>query len=342
MSENNFLIGKILRQRYQIIDKLGKGGGFGETYLAEDLDIPETPKPKCVVKRLKPTQKSLEVQRLFEQEGRTLNKLGSHPQIPTLFAYFEDNHEFYLVQELIEGEDLTKEINRGWSESKVVEFLAEILELLIFVHENNVIHRDIKPGNIMRRKSDGKLVLIDFGAVKEVRTIVVGDDGQPTSTITIGTPGYIPVEQLQGRPQFASDIYAVGVTAIQALVGKSPQQFTQNISGEIECETLLSGINNDLANILIKMVKVNWRQRYPNAKVALAELLNIKPNLESLIHQQEQAETIKIDPPIISNISSNNITQPPESQLETPSGQVPLNSHFYIERTPIESECFQA
>ncbi|NET41961.1 AAA-like domain-containing protein [Okeania sp. SIO2B3] len=350
MSENNFLIGKILRQRYQIIDKLGKGGGFGETYLAEDLDIPEIPKPKCVVKRLKPTQKSLEVQRLFEQEGRTLNKLGSHPQIPTLYAYFEDDHEFYLVQELIEGEDLTKEINRGWSESKVVEFLAEILELLIFVHENNVIHRDIKPGNIMRRKSDRKLVLIDFGAVKEVRTIVVGDDGQPTSTITIGTPGYIPVEQLQGRPQFASDIYAVGVTAIQALVGKSPQKFPQNISGEIECETLLSGINNDLANILIKMVKVNWHQRYPNAQVALAELLNIKPNLESLIHQQEQAETIKIDPPIISNISSNNITQPPESQLETPSGQVPLNSHFYIERynsvplsrTPIESECFQA
>ncbi|NEO58468.1 MAG: protein kinase [Okeania sp. SIO3B5] len=342
MSEKNFLIGKILRQRYQIIEKLGIGGGFGETYLAEDLDIPEIPKPKCVVKRLKPTQKSLEVQRLFEQEGRTLNKLSSHPQIPTLYAYFEYDHEFYLVQELIEGEDLTKEINHGLSESKVIEFLAEILELLIFVHDNNVIHRDIKPGNIMRRKSDRKLVLIDFGAVKEVRTIVVGDDGQPTSTITIGTPGYIPVEQLQGRPQFASDIYSVGVTAIQALVKQYPQHFPHNTSGEIECETLLSGINNDLSNILIKMVKVNWHQRYSDAKVALEELLNVRQNLESLIHQQEQAETIKIDPPIISNISSDNIVQDSEQQLETPSGQVPLSSHFYIERSPIESECFQA
>ena len=342
MSENNSLLGKILRQRYQIIEKLGKDGGFGETYLAEDLDIPEIPKPRCVVKRLKPTQKSAKVKSLFEQEARTLNKLGRHDQIPTLYAYFEHEDEFYLVQELIVGDDLTKEIHHGWSESKVIEFLAEILELLIFICDNNVIHRDIKPGNIMRRNSDGKLVLIDFGAVKEVRTIVVGDDGQPTSTITIGTPGYMPVEQLQGRPKFASDIYAVGVTAIQALVGKSPHNFPHNISGEIDCESLLSGINDEMANILIKMVKVNWHQRYPNAKVALAELLNIKPNLESSIRQQEQAETIKITSPIISNISSNNITQAPESKLEPPSGQVPLNSTFYIERSPIESECFQA
>ena len=342
MSENNSLIGQILRQRYQIIEKLGKGGGFGETYLAEDLDIPEIPKPRCVVKRLKPTQKSAKVKSLFEQEARTLNKLGRHEQIPTLYAYFEHDDEFYLVQEIIEGNDLTKEINHGWNESKVIEFLAEILELLIFVHDNNVIHRDIKPANIMRRKSDGKLVLIDFGAVKEVRTIVVGNDGQPTSTITIGTPGYMPVEQLQGRPQFASDIYAVGVTAIQALVRKYPQHFSHNIYGEIDCETLLSGINDELANILIKMVKVNWHQRYPNAKVALTELLNVRPKLELLISHQEQAETIKIAPPIISNINSNNITQVPESQLEPPSGQVPLNSPFYIERIPIESECFQA
>ncbi|OZH52074.1 serine/threonine protein kinase [Hydrocoleum sp. CS-953] len=338
MSENNSLIGQILRQRYQVIEKLGKGGGFGETYLAEDLDIPEIPKPRCVVKRLKPTQKNAKVKSLFEQEARTLNKLGTHQQIPTLYAYFEHDDEFYLVQELIDGNDLTKEINHGWNESKVIEFLAEILELLIFVHDNNVIHRDIKPANIMRRNSDGKLVLIDFGAVKEVRTIVVGDDGQPTSTITIGTPGYMPVEQLQGRPQFASDIYAVGVTAIQALVREYPQNFPHNISGEIDCETILSGINDDLANILIKMVKVNWHQRYPNAQVALAELLNVKPKLESLIRQQEQAVTIKIVPPI----SSNNITQVPESQLEPPSGQVRLNSPFYIERMPIESESFQA
>ncbi len=98
MSENNSLIGQILRQRYQIIEKLGKDGGFGETYLAEDLDIPEIPKPRCVVKRLKPTQQNQKIKSLFEQEARTLNKLGTHQQIQTLSAYFEHEYEFYLVQ----------------------------------------------------------------------------------------------------------------------------------------------------------------------------------------------------------------------------------------------------
>ncbi|MDJ0554311.1 MAG: AAA-like domain-containing protein [Microcoleaceae cyanobacterium MO_207.B10] len=338
MSENNNLIGQTLRQRYQIIEKLGTGGGFGETYLAEDLDIPEIPKPKCVVKRLKPTQRSSEVKRLFKQEARILNKLGKHDQIPTLYAYFEYEHEFYLVQELIIGHDLTTEINHCWCEGKVIEFLAEILELLNFVHDNNVIHRDIKPDNIMRRESDGKLVLIDFGAVKEVRNIVVNDNGESTRTITIGTRGYMPVEQLQGQPQFASDIYAVGVTAIQALIGKYPQYFPHNKLGEIDCKNLLSNISNELAKILIKMLKTYWHQRYPDARAALAELLNVKANLEASIRQQEQEETMKIAPPV----GSDNITQLPKSQLEPPCGQVLLNSPFYIERSPIESECFQA
>ncbi|MDY7007046.1 MAG: AAA-like domain-containing protein [Cyanobacteriota bacterium] len=340
MSENNFLIGKILRQRYQIIEKLS-GGGFGETYLAEDLDIPEIPKRKCVVKRLKPTQKSLEVDRLFEQEGRILNKLGRHPQIPTLYAYFEYEGEFFLVQELIVGHDLTTEMNSYWSEVQIIKFLTDILELLSFVHQNNVIHRDIKPGNIMRQKTDGKLVLIDFGAVKEVSTIVVGKYGEFTSTITIGTRGYMPVEQLQGRPQFASDIYAVGVTAIQALTGQPPQLFPQNSYGEIDCKKLFSfsNISDELVNFLMKMVNIHWPLRYQDAKVTLAELSNITSNLIR-VRKHDICYTNSIE-------TSTNIPIP---DLELPSGQVPLNSPFYIERSnsvplsrsPIESECFQA
>ncbi|NEP88511.1 MAG: protein kinase [Okeania sp. SIO2C2] len=316
MSKNNSLIGKILHQRYQIIEKLGTGGGFGETYIAEDLDMPEIPKPKCVVKRLKPTQKSLEVQRLFEQEGRILKKLGCHAQIPTLYAYFEDEGEFFLVQELIVGHDLTREMNSYWSEFKIIKFLTDILELLSFVHQNNVIHRDIKPANIMRRETGGKLVLIDFGAVKEVSTIVVGKYGEFTSTITIGTRGYMPVEQIQGRPQFASDIYAVGVTAIQALTGKPPQLFPLNSYGEINCKKLFyfSDVSDELVNFLMKMVNIHLDLRYLDAEVALAELSNITSNL------------IRVK----------------KHDIELPYGQVPLNSPFYIERSPIESECFQA
>ncbi|MDJ0515962.1 MAG: AAA-like domain-containing protein [Trichodesmium sp. MO_231.B1] len=278
MSKNNSLIGQILRQHYKIIEQLGCGGGFGETYIAEDIDIPENPKPRRVVKRLKPTIKHQQVQRLFQQEGQILNRLGKYNQIPTLYAYFEHNQEFYLVQELIIGHDLNEEINQAWSEAKVKFFLLEILEVLAFVHQNGVIHRDIKPGNIMRRNGDEKLMLIDFGAVKEVSNIVVNSLGQPSSTIAVGTPGYMPVEQAQGRPQFASDIYAVGITAIQALTGVTPRYFIQDELGEIELQKLAPNISENLANFLTKMVRVNWKQRYSDAGVALRVLQgNIEP-----------------------------------------------------------------
>ncbi len=278
MSENNSLINQTLRQHYKIIEQLGCGGGFGETYIAEDIDIPENPKPRRVVKRLKPTIKHQQVQRLFQQEGEILNRLGKSDKIPTLYAYFEHNQEFYLVQELIIGHDLNEEMNQAWSEAKVKNLLLEILEVLAFVHQNGVIHRDIKPGNIMRRNCDEKLMLIDFGAVKEVSNIVVNSLGQPSSTIAVGTPGYMAVEQAQGRPQFASDIYAVGITAIQALTGVTPRNFIQDELGEIDLKKLAPNISENMANFLTKMVRVNWKQRYSNAAVALRVLQeNIEP-----------------------------------------------------------------
>lgn len=344
MTENNSLVGQILRQRYKIINQLGSVGGFGETYLAEDLDIPENPKPKCVVKRLKPTEKSPVVQRLFNQEGRILNKLGKHGQIPSLYAYFEQKKEFYLVQELVKGHDLREEMNQLWSEAKVRQFLVEILQLLAFVHKNDVIHRDIKPGNIMRRDSDGKLVLIDFGSVKKVCNMVMNTKGQ-CNTIVVGTCGYMPIEQLQGRPQFASDIYAVGVTALQALTGKIPQKLPQDHQGEIDWQKLNLDVNYSLIEILAKMMRFQWHQRYLDAQSALDALLSLKPCLEELINQQEKAETVKITLPITLNtlsIRTTNNIQLEESHLEPPSGQVPLNSLFYVERPPIEYDCFQA
>lgn len=199
------LVGSTLQSRYKIIKLLGKGG-FGETYLAEDLHIPINPKPKCVVKRLQPQAISPEIVRLFQQEGEFLYKLGQkYDRIPTLSAYFQEGNEFYLIQELIDGEDLSTEILPGqpWQESDVVKLLQEILEILSFVHQQNIIHRDIKPQNLMRRRTDGKIVLIDFGAVKEVSAMQVNAQGNTSLTVGIGTPGYMPDEQAAGKPKLS-------------------------------------------------------------------------------------------------------------------------------------------
>jgi serine/threonine protein kinase len=272
------MIGNILRQRYRIVKELElKKGGFGETYLAEDLDIPVTPKPFCVVKRLKPTEIDRDSIRLFEQEARILYELGqNHDQIPKLYAHFQEGEDFYIIQEFIEGKDLTNEISPGkkLSEIDVIQLLKDTLEILVYVHDNKVIHRDIKPDNIMRRK-DGKLVLIDFGAIKQINTTTAAiKSGSTTRTIGIGTRGYTPLEQAMGKPKFSSDIYALGMTAIQALIDLSPRLLPEDDDGEILWIDQVE-ISDNLKQFINKMVRYDWRQRYRNAKEALEELNQI-------------------------------------------------------------------
>ncbi len=268
--------GKILRNHYKIIDSLGSGG-FGDTYLAEDLDLPGN--PKCVVKHLKPKSSDPGVldiaQRLFEREANTLYKLGQDSdQIPRLFAHFQEGTEFYLVQEYIEGHDISKELTPGkkLSESYTIALLKGILEALTIAHQNNIIHRDIKPQNLMRRKSDKKIVLIDFGAVKEISVLTTYQKGTTTFTIAVGTPGYMPSEQSNGQPKLSSDIYAVGMVGIKALTGKDPYNLQKDSkTGNVIWQNQAQ-VSNRLANILDRMVHEYFPLRYENATAVLEEL----------------------------------------------------------------------
>ncbi|NEO56112.1 MAG: SUMF1/EgtB/PvdO family nonheme iron enzyme [Okeania sp. SIO3B5] len=269
--------GKILRNHYKIIDTLGSGG-FGDTYLAQDLDLPG--KPKCVVKHLSPKSSDPVVlaiaQRLFEREAETLYKLGKDSeQIPKLFAHFQEGTEFYLVQEYVEGQDISKELTPGkkLSESYTIALLKGILSALAVAHQNNIIHRDIKPENLMRRKSDKKIVLIDFGAVKEINVLTTASQpGTTTLTVAVGTPGYMPSEQSNGKPRLSSDIYAVGMLGIKALTGKEPKSLpTDQETGNIIWRNQAQ-VSNHLANILDRMVQEYFRERYKNATEVLEAL----------------------------------------------------------------------
>lgn len=201
-----------------------------------------------------------------------------HDQIPSLFAHFEENGEFYLVQDFIEGHDLTKELILGQksSESDTIKLLHDILEVLAIVHQQNVIHRDLKPANLMRR-DDGKIILIDFGAVKEISTLVVNAQGQTSFTVGIGTSGYMPSEQAKGKPKLCSDIYAVGMIGIQALTGQAPYTLPEDPqTGEVIWRNQAQ-VSNNLANVLDKMVRDHFSQRYQNAEQALQAILSLSP-----------------------------------------------------------------
>lgn len=292
---------KPLGGRYKVISQLA-AGGFGQTFLAHDMHLPG--QPRCVVKQLKPQVSDAEslqtARRLFDTEAQVLYHLGNHDQIPRLLAHFEDNQEFYLAQELIEGEPLTEEFVSGqpWPEVRVIALLQDILQVLAFVHQQQVIHRDIKPSNLMRRRGDGRIVLIDFGAVKRVSTQMANPKtGRTNLTVSIGTQGYMPKEQLGGNPRFSSDVYAVGMIGIQALTGTHPRFLPEDPhTGEVIWHNAIGGksskdpgqteggahpqqVSPELVAILDKMVRYDFRARYVTAGDALEALRSLPPEL---------------------------------------------------------------
>jgi eukaryotic-like serine/threonine-protein kinase len=269
--------GYLLKNRYRIQKPLARGG-FGQTYLAVDEDPDYPLRRRVVVKHLKPqtsNQKELDTAiRLFKSEAEALARLGETTDlIPTLYYFFEEGGEFYLIQEFIEGLTLTQELgNRKLSEAETLEILQAILVALKLVHDREMIHRDLKPDNIIRRAETNKLVLIDFGAVK--KAVCQSINPQILQSIPIGTPGYTPPEQNTGHPRFASDIYAVGAIGLQCLTGIYPynllDEHTSEFNWRHQCQ-----VSEHTANVLAKMVVKDYEYRYVSVTEAQKALTNL-------------------------------------------------------------------
>jgi|GEM_PF-365062 len=300
--------GTILSSRYRVIEYIAKGG-FGKTYLAEDIQLPG--KNKCVVKQLYPSIDDANfiqvARRMFKKEAYTLNTVGNHDQIPQLLAYFEEEEKFYLVQQYIEGQTLSKELVVGkiWSEAQVVALLRDCLGILDFIHAQGVIHRDVKPDNLIRRKLDNKLVLVDFGTVKEV---IKQQTQLMPLTVAVGTRGYMPTEQARGKPRITSDIYALGIIAIQALTGIHPTRLKENDDGEMIWQDLAQ-CSDQLKMIVFKMTQYHFKERYSSAQetiAALASLNNRSPSSFSPteVIQHQSTATVQLDDRQLTNSST--------------------------------------
>ncbi|MCF4966507.1 serine/threonine-protein kinase [Nostoc sp. CMAA1605] len=294
----------LLNNRYQVIQVLG-AGGFGETFLAEDTHMPS--RRRCVIKQLKPITNDPQAyqitQQRFEREAATLEYLGEHSdQIPKLYAYFLENGQFYLVQEWIHGQTLRNllETQGCQNETTVRAIVLSLLAILNYVHSRGIIHRDIKPDNIILRAVDQKPFLIDFGAVKETIRSVGGS--HPTRSMVIGTPGYMPSEQAVGRPVYATDIYSLGLTAIYLLTGKSPEELPTNPqTGEILWQQYAPQISPDLAAVLNQAIKPQASDRFTTASkmlYALSAVNNIPVQSVVQTAQTQQTQAIPIVKPI--------------------------------------------
>jgi WD40 repeat protein/tRNA A-37 threonylcarbamoyl transferase component Bud32 len=310
----------LLRNRYRVIKVLSDEGGFGKTYLAEDVD---KLKELCVVKQFAPkiqgTNALKKAVQLFQEEAQRLQQLGEHNQIPHLLAYFEENNYLFLVQQYIDGQNLLKELQQvgTYSESNIHELLLDLLPVLQFIHKQGVIHRDIKPQNIIRRYGDGRLVLIDFGASKQLSVTVHTKIGT-----TIGSHGYTPIEQMEdGKAYPSSDLFSLGATCFHLLTGISPSKLwlQHGFSWVNDWQRYLkkpgskeSMLSSRLSKILDKLLKVEFQERYQEAEEALKDLSRLSPpsssTLLTLNSSQSQLlptprSTLKLKYPIFTGAS---------------------------------------
>ncbi|MBD2565071.1 MULTISPECIES: serine/threonine-protein kinase [Nostoc] len=276
----------LLDGRYVPMKLLGRGG-FGAAFLARDRRIPGM--RQCVVKQFQPSgnltlNQLQQAQLMFEREAEVLAQLGNdHEQIPDLFAFFpvivnslqpgQQDQFFYLVQEYIDGQNLEEElVQQGkFSEQQVLEVLQEILKVLKFVHHRGIIHRDIKPSNIMRRR-DGRLFLLDFGAVKQVTNAALGSAASSTGIYSMG---FAPPEQMAGGQVFPStDLYALAVTLITLLTNQEAVQLFDAYSNQWKWRTQVT-VSPRLADILDKMLLPAANQRFQSAQEVL-DALNLQ------------------------------------------------------------------
>ena len=251
----------LLGGRYRAIRSLG-AGGFSCTFAAVDEQCLQT---TCVIKQFIPPQGDIDRLEksiaLFKQEALILKELGNHPQIPSLLAFLEQEGRLYLIQEFIEGQDLFQEAiqNGPFSEYKIQQLFTELLPILQFIHDQQVVHRDIKPGNILRQ-ANGSLVLIDFGSSLQMESHF-----RPVT----GTPGYAPPEQLQGQVEAASDLHSLAVTGIRLLTGhltqEDPDPFIDPQQRHQVWHRFKVSVGPELTQIFDNLLQPNINKRYRSA-----------------------------------------------------------------------------
>ncbi|OUC13986.1 MAG: hypothetical protein B0A82_14470 [Alkalinema sp. CACIAM 70d] len=257
------MIGQLLADRFQVTQIYEAGNGF----LASDTHRPGY--PCCVIQKLPmPTgnPQAFQIAKLIlEQRLEAIARLGKYPHLPGLLTFFEQDQQIYLAEECVAGHPLSQELQQPLPEPQVIHLMLELLDILVFLHRHEVILRGLYPDNLLRRQSDGKLVLIN---------LLVLPLKDPASTHTPARPDpkpYLPPEQLAGNPLFSSNLYSVGMIAIQALTGLTPEELLL-IKPQWQGKTTVS---RDLAEVIDRLTCVNPKQRYPSAMIARRILKNL-------------------------------------------------------------------
>lgn len=286
-------IKQVVGGRYAIKGYLGGKEGI-ESYLADNLH--RQYQSPCLVKQIKLSEQQkngkIKIERRFAEELSILERLGFHEQIPQLWDHFAENDEFYLVQEYIPGQNLAYKIGQqDLTIVEIIQVLEKTLSVLNFIHHNRIIHRNIKPSNLLISQENRQVIITDFGILQDIQAL-----SSDVITANQDKNNYCSPEQVAGRPTISSDIYALGMTIIEALTNTKPETFPRDkATGKLLWQQSNGRIiDRRLTRIIDRMIHLDLGQRYQSANKVLSDLQKVKisnPD-KSKINQQPRQKTI--------------------------------------------------
>lgn len=333
----------LINDRYGAIKEIGRGG-FGKTFLA--IDYGKKNLSRCVIKQLLPSNQNQSQKnwQLFKEEASRLKMLNFYAQIPQLIDFVEQENRYYIIQEFIDGENLENELVKEdvFNQEKIIKLLKNVLAILKEVHQLNIIHRDIKPQNIIRRIDNQTLYLVDFGASK----LLDKEDKYKTATV-IGSAEYVAPEQARGKTVFASDLYSLGVTCIHLLTNRSSFDLIDLNNQWIWEEYLTEKISWDLKEIINKMISFSLNTRYQKVEEVIKDLDNLGKRKLRLSWQTLTTfgilgsivliltNKLDLSPPVIPIDNSTPVDESPPV-VEKPVNNIPSKSIKILEKEAIE------
>ncbi|MEB3294081.1 MAG: protein kinase [Synechococcales bacterium] len=336
----------LLENRYEVVKLLGHGG-FGRTYLARDR---QRFNEACVLKEFAPQLSNpaalKKAEELFEREAGTLHQLR-HPQIPEfralLTARVRGEQALFIVEQYIPGQSYSAWLDQGHclSEADAMQLLLDLLPVLSYIHDRNIVHRDISPDNLIRHQDTGKPMLIDFGSVKQLAQTALQlagatPSGQPSGT-QIHKPGYSPREQLRGQVTASSDLYALGVTILVLLTGRSPLELFDDQQGIWRWRKFIR-LQPSLERVLDRMVEIHPRDRFQSAfevMNALQPIAGTSPGVVTMPparHPMSNMGTQVVSPGLPQSYSS-----PASQAAMSPAGSVQASPIAPVAPAPIHT-----
>jgi serine/threonine-protein kinase len=329
INDTRIPIGTLVDHRYLVQQMLGQGG-LGRTYLVLDQ---RRFNERCVLKEFCPRNTSdyvvKKAQELFKREAETLYKLD-HPQIPTFHAWFDEDDRLFLVQEFVDGQTylqlLREREQQGYtfSEAEIIQWLKDVLPVLGYIHDRNIIHRDISPDNMMRPTGKTLPVLIDFGVAKlledQLSTIDPDDAPRSRPASIVGKVGYAPPEQiLSGHCYPNSDLYALGVTALVLMTGKTPNELFDGYTLQWQWHEFLQP-TAWFTQILEKMLARVPEHRYQSAE----ELLAVLDSSDQFVFDSAPSQSRLLDPTLPATTLNTSPQEPCRSSGNAATTAIPM------------------